>query len=167
MFNFLSFGKSKKDTRVGYGGMSADEISTVGKQALTPNALTLSGQRWSNAQRFAPFFYRGIQFFCVVIVVCMIIIVGSVLFRPHPLLLVSFPNGTVRCAGQNINMQKQTLFNRSQSQQNICDMLETRWSTPLTVKSTAKKEESDPAAATTSQPSTTQPVQAQTTPAGQ
>lgn len=132
----FSFNK-KKDKKFnikeeGYGGFNRKQLKDLGKIPIEINFLTKAGQRWQNAQRFIPFFYRSIQVFCTVIILSMIVMVGSIFLRPNPLLLVSFPDGSVRCAGENINMNKHILKQRSNNQLEICQELDRRWSTPLT-----------------------------------
>ena len=147
--------KKEKDNRPGYAGMSAQELAKVGIIPLEQNGMTIAGQRWRNAQIFSPIMYHIIRACFIIISLSFLVMVGSVFLRKSPLLLVSFPDGSVRCAGQNIDMSKHILKPRTAAQQKICTMLEQRWTTPLT--------NADPNAAALeqAQPQQAQPQQAQ------
>lgn len=133
---FGLFGKKKGDGRAGYGGMSAKEIMKIGRIPMEVNALTRAGQRWPNAQAYFGFFLKGSRVCSVIIVVSLLIMVGSVLLRPHPLLLVSYPDGSVRCAGENLDLAHHRINPRQAKQQALCDTLDQRFSTPLVTEGT-------------------------------
>ena len=158
---FGLFGKKKGDQQAGYGGMSAREIMKIGRIPMEVNALTRAGQRWPNAQAYFGFFLKGSRVCSVIIIISMLAMVGSVLLRPHPLLLVSYPDGSVRCAGENLDLVHHRINPRQPRQQALCDTLDQRFSTPLVTEGTitrASIKAATPPAPVSTAPSTA-PVQ--------
>lgn len=93
-----------------------------------PNDLAWkASRRWRAAHRFIPISASWIMVCCGIAVAAALMSLFSVLSRPAPMLFLSYPDGTIRCAPAALDPETGRPMARSASEMAVCRQLEFKY----------------------------------------
>jgi hypothetical protein len=105
-------------------------INISGKIARSKEPLILDGQRWSNIKRTLPVIKMWIFACLLITLISLLMTLASFFWREKPLLLITYPDGTLRCAPLTLLASGQNT-KRPLKEANYCLFLEKRVGEPL------------------------------------
>lgn len=94
------------------------ELRVAGHVRRANDLETMSSRRWRDTHRWIPLSIRWIQGCCLVATLAASGSLAAVLLRDPPVLLLAYPNGTIRCAPTPIDPDtgKPRAYNRSEAE---------------------------------------------------
>jgi hypothetical protein len=100
-------------------------MKMTGKVLRRRDAEVLDGQRWKTIMWTLPWIRRVILGCTAVTALSLMVTLGSYWTRAHPLLLLTYPDGTLRCAPQAFDNERHLTPRRSEDAV-ICALFESR-----------------------------------------
>ena len=103
------------------------ELRVAGIEPRPRDLWTLSSERWRDAHRWIPISIRVIQAFCIIALLASSWTLAAVLMRDPPVLLMSYPDGAIRCAPAPLDPATRQPRARNRSERAMCAHLERKF----------------------------------------
>lgn len=99
------------------------DLRDAGRVPVRPDLWVESGRRWRGAHRYIPLSIWWIQGCCAVAILAASFGLVSVLMRDPPVLLLTYPDGSIRCAPTPVDPATQQPKKRRSAEAAQCAFL--------------------------------------------
>lgn len=99
----------------------------AGFQRFPDDIAWKASRRWRSAHRYIPLTASWIMACCAIAVLATVVSLFSVISRPTPMLFLSYPDGTIRCAPAALDPATGRPLPRTSQEAAVCRQLDFKY----------------------------------------